>query len=95
MKMTRTMQRILRLLSSGPWAGLELSGGDVIRQLGCGSGTAYPALMRLETDKLLTSRWAEGNAKGSPRRRVYCVTDAGTAWAVNDARKFEQYNETH
>jgi PadR family transcriptional regulator, regulatory protein PadR len=95
MKMTSTMTRILRLLGSGPWAGLELSGGDVIRQLGCGSGTAYPALMRLEADHLLTSRWAEPSAKGSPRRRVYKVTDAGAAWAINDANKFERYNETH
>jgi DNA-binding PadR family transcriptional regulator len=37
-------------------------------------GTVYPALYRLEREKLLTSRWA---VAGGRRRRVYSVTRAG------------------
>jgi DNA-binding PadR family transcriptional regulator len=78
--MTRSMERILRLLHSRGLereCAVELSGADIMALIAINSGTAYPALMRLETDHLLTSRWAEPNAKGSPRRRVYRITDAG------------------
>ena len=36
--------------------------------------TVYPALHRLEQDKLVTSEWAEVNGR---RRRVYRLTDKG------------------
>lgn len=36
--------------------------------------TVYPALHRLEQDKLVTSEWAE---VGGRRRRVYRLTDKG------------------
>ena len=38
--------------------------------------TVYPALHRLEQDKLVTSEWAEVNGR---RRRVYRLTDRGRA----------------
>ena len=38
--------------------------------------TVYPALHRLEQDKLVTSEWAE---VGGRRRRVYRLTDKGQA----------------
>jgi PadR family transcriptional regulator PadR len=37
-------------------------------------GTVYPALYRLEREKLLTSRWA---VVGGRRRRIYSITRAG------------------
>jgi DNA-binding PadR family transcriptional regulator len=80
MKMTRAMERILRLLHSRGLereCAVELSGADIMALIAINSGVLYPALMRLETDRLLTSRWAEPNAKGSPRRRVYRLTDTG------------------
>ncbi len=48
----------------------------------CGlpSGTAYPALRRLEKAGLLRSRWEEAAAalaKGRPRRRTYELTPQG------------------
>lgn len=78
LQITSNMSRILVLLRlvtalTDP----ELSGADIIRRTGFGSGTAYPALTRLEALKLVSSRWAEPNAKGSPRRRVYRITEAG------------------
>jgi DNA-binding PadR family transcriptional regulator len=80
MKMTRSMERILRLLHSRGIereCAVEMSGADIMALIAINSGALYPALMRLETDHLLTSRWAEPNAKGSPRRRVYRLTELG------------------
>ena len=50
----------------------------------CGvpSGTAYPALRRLERAGLLQSRWesaVSAHAEGRPRRRTYGLTPEGRA----------------
>ena len=45
--------------------------------------TVYPALHRLEQDKLVTSEWAEVNGR---RRRVYRLTDKGRA-ALGERRR--------
>ena len=80
MKLTRPMRRILSTIYTRGLAQEcvpELSGADLMAVIDLGSGTLYPALMRLESAQLLSSRWAELNAKGSLRRRVYRITDLG------------------
>src|SRR5579872_690123 len=48
-------------------------GFDVMEVTGLPSGTVYPALRRLERDRLIISRWEE-----LPARRYYKLTPAGT-----------------
>jgi PadR family transcriptional regulator PadR len=46
------------------------------------SGTLYRALHRLETAGLMESSWedpADAESRGRPRRRMYCLTGAGSA----------------
>jgi DNA-binding PadR family transcriptional regulator len=46
---------------------------------GLPSGTVYPALRRLERDRLIISRWEELPAsRQRPARRYYKLTPAGT-----------------
>jgi PadR family transcriptional regulator PadR len=57
----------------------ELSGADIMRLTGLGSGSAYPILVVFEEHGILQSRW-EGEAPqtlGRPRRRLYKLTDLG------------------
>lgn len=70
---------ILAVLAAGPIHGYaiieqlkERSGGH----LQLPEGTVYPALHRLESDGLLTSRWSTDSGR---RRRVYRLTDRGTS----------------
>ena len=57
----------------------ELSGADVRRVTGLGSGSAYPILVVLEERGMLVSRWeTEAPADlGRPRRRLYKLTSFG------------------
>ena len=57
------------------------------------SGTAYPALRRLEKAGLLKSRWeraAEAHADGRPRRRTYELTPAGGDALVEAEHKLSE-----
>ena len=54
-------------------------GFDVMEVTGLPSGTVYPALRRLERDRLIISRWEELPAsRQRPTRRYYKLTPAGT-----------------
>jgi len=57
----------------------ELSGADIMRLTGLGSGSVYPILVVLEERGALVSRWEadEPQALGRPRRRLYRLTDLG------------------
>jgi PadR family transcriptional regulator, regulatory protein PadR len=59
----------------------ELAGVDVIRSSRLASGTAYPIMLRLERQGLLTSKWEDGDPAelGRPRRRYYTITAGGVA----------------
>jgi len=46
-------------------------------------GTVYPALRRLERDRLVSGRWVD--VTGGPRRRYYALTMAGER-ALADGR---------
>ncbi|HLK35040.1 MAG TPA: helix-turn-helix transcriptional regulator, partial [Terriglobales bacterium] len=54
-------------------------GFDVMDVTGLPSGTVYPALRRLEQERLIVSRWEESStAKQRPARKYYRLTRAGS-----------------
>jgi DNA-binding PadR family transcriptional regulator len=54
-------------------------GFDVMDVTGLPSGTVYPALRRLEQERLVISRWEElSSARQRPARKYYKLTRAGT-----------------
>lgn len=61
-----------------------LCGAEMSRRCRIGSGTLYPALMRMEDAGWLSSRWEEGDpaTMGRPRRRFYDLTDGGAQAVV-------------
>ena len=83
-RMTQITALVLRAVASG-----HRYGFDVMEACGVPSGTAYPALRRLERAGLLGSRWEdaeEARAEGRPRRRTYELTDVGRQ-ALPDAER--------
>ena len=74
-RMTQVTALVLRAVSAG-----HRYGFDVMEACRLPSGTAYPALRRLERAGLLASSWeddAEAREAGRPRRRIYAVTGRG------------------
>ena len=62
-------------------------GFGVMEVTGLPSGTVYPALRRLERDRLIVSHWEELQASPQrPARRYYKVTPAGAA-ALHEVRQ--------
>ena len=79
-RMTQVTALVLRAVSSGYGYGF-----DVMEACGLPSGTAYPALRRLEKAGYLESRWeeaVEAHSDGRPRRRIYELTSEGAAAGV-------------
>lgn len=71
---------VLRALGRDPseWRyGYELGG-----ELGLRSGSLYPILMRLADRGLLETSWEKEPPEGRPRRHLYRLTAAGTAFAT-------------
>jgi poly-beta-hydroxybutyrate-responsive repressor len=65
---------------------------EYLRQLGLFSiemSTLYRTLRQLEKDGLLRSTWEPGPA--GPARRVYTLTDIGSAWLDNWATVLSAY----
>lgn len=61
-------------------AGGSSFGFDIMAATGLTSGTVYPALDRLETLRLVGSRWeseAAAHAEGRPARRYFHLTPNG------------------
>ena len=74
-RMTQVTALVLRAVAAG-----HRHGFDVMEACGLPSGTAYPALRRLEKAGLLRSRWeaaAQAHAERRPRRRTYELTAQG------------------
>jgi DNA-binding PadR family transcriptional regulator len=74
-RMTQITALVLRAVAAG-----HQHGFDVMETCGLPSGTAYPALRRLERAGLLASRWEDteaARAEGRPRRRTYRLTSTG------------------
>ncbi len=75
LRMTQVTAFVLRAVSAGYKYGF-----DVMETCDLPSGTAYPALRRLEKSGLLRSRWEnekDAHAEGRPRRRIYELTASG------------------
>jgi len=89
--MTQITALVLRAVATGYRYGF-----DVMEACGLPSGTAYPALRRLERAGLLKSRWenaAQAHARGRPRRRTYEMTPAGTEALAEAERKLAEVRQ--
>jgi len=62
-------------------------GYDLSRETGLKSGTLYPALMRLEEQGLLETRWEAAERPGRPPRHMYQLTAVGAAEARRALRE--------
>ena len=86
--MTQITAMVLRAVAGGYRYGL-----DVMDACDLKSGTAYPALRRLEKAGLLRSRWEneeEAHADARPKRRIYELTAAGAAALPAAERKLAE-----
>ena len=84
---------VLSVLASGPQYGYSIgqrlrdtSGGMVALQ----AGTLYPLLHRLETDRLIRSKWDDSTGR---RRKWYELTAAGRKRLHRQARQWHEYVE--
>jgi PadR family transcriptional regulator, regulatory protein PadR len=76
-KLSHTAAMILQTVQSGC-----VYGFSVMEATGLPSGTVYPALRRLERDKLISSEWESetvAEAEERPPRKYYKLTRAGRA----------------
>jgi len=90
-RMTQVTALVLRAVAAGYHYGF-----DVMDACGLPSGTAYPALRRLERAGLLKSRWekaADAHAEGRPRRRTYEMTSAGREALVEAEQKLAEMRQ--
>ena len=75
MKLTGTLERVLRVFIADPSA--HHYGYDLMKAARLQSGTLYPMLARLEDEGLVTSQWEERPPDGRPPRRYYQLTGEG------------------
>lgn len=90
-RMTQITALVLRAIAAG-----HRYGFDVMEACSLPSGTAYPALRRLERAGLLRSRWENADlarAQGRPRRRTYEVTPAGVEALGEADRKLAEVRQ--
>jgi DNA-binding PadR family transcriptional regulator len=83
---------VLAVLQRGPTHGYEIS--RRIRELSekvlsAGEGKLYPCLHKLEQDGYIQSEWVPQESR--PARKVYCLTDKGSAAMVEKRRKWEEF----
>jgi PadR family transcriptional regulator, regulatory protein PadR len=68
-------------------------GFDIMDATDLPSGTVYPALRRLEDERLVRSRWEKperAQREGRPPRRYYELTAAGEAWLAQARERFRR-----
>jgi PadR family transcriptional regulator, regulatory protein PadR len=74
-KLSHTAAMILQAIDAG-----LVYGFSIMEMTGLPSGTVYPAVRRLERDKLIGSRWERqsiADAEQRPPRKYYKLTAAG------------------
>ena len=74
-KLSHTAAMILQAIDAG-----LVYGFSIMEMTGLPSGTVYPAMRRLERDKLIGSRWERqsiADAEQRPARKYYKLTVAG------------------
>ncbi len=84
MKLSHTSALILETIAAEPRYGF-----DIMDITGLPSGTVYPALRRLELQKLIDSRWEAPSAAFAgqrPARKYYKLTRSGNS-ALGHARR--------
>jgi PadR family transcriptional regulator, regulatory protein PadR len=76
-KLTRPLERVLRVLIADPAA--PHYGYDLMRTARLPSGTLYPMLARLQQQGLVESEWEpqHDDAGGRPPRKYYRLTGEG------------------
>jgi DNA-binding PadR family transcriptional regulator len=85
---------ILSVLADGPLHGYGLA--KEIERRSCGFftgswGSLYPALQRLEQDRLIEGAWEPHPPQGKRRRRVYRLTARGRSAAQQTAGRWRQF----
>jgi PadR family transcriptional regulator PadR len=81
---------LLAALKDGPGHGYRIS--ELLRERSRGvlefpEGTIYPALHRLERERLLVSRW---ESDGGRRRRIYRLTRRGRTALARERREWAE-----
>ena len=74
-KLSHTAAMILQAIDAG-----LIYGFSIMEMTGLPSGTVYPAMRRLEHEKLISSRWERqsiADAEQRPPRKYYRLTAAG------------------
>ena len=61
-------------------------GYELGREVGLGSGSLYPILVRLSDRELLESRWEANAPAGRPARHLYRLTASGLEYAAAHVR---------
>ena len=87
-RMTQVTALVLRAVAAG-----HRYGFDIMETCALPSGTAYPALRRLEKAGHLKARWEDASAahdEGRPRRRTYELTPRGRNAMPTAERKLEE-----
>lgn len=92
-RMSGPTLKVLRLFLEKPRE--QLSGAQISKQTGIGSGTLYPLLMRLESANWMTSEWEviDPREAGRPRRRNYKLTGFGQQMAQTELRGLQMPTE--
>jgi DNA-binding PadR family transcriptional regulator len=76
-RLSHTAALILHAIDAG-----FIYGFSIMEATGLPSGTVYPAMRRLERDRLIASKWEKqsiAEAEGRPPRKYYKTTDEGRA----------------
>jgi len=85
-KLSHTAAMILQAISAG-----HLYGFSVMEVTGLPSGTVYPAMRRLERDRLILSQWEKqsvADAEGRPPRKHYKLTGLGRTTLEASRRRY-------
>jgi PadR family transcriptional regulator, regulatory protein PadR len=84
---------ILEVISAGPTYGYEITQEVISRSNGyfeLTEGSLYPALHRLERQKLLASEWQEADGR---RRKYYRLTAAGRKSHAAKKAEWERFSK--
>ena len=81
----RTLETLGPLHGYGLARRIEQTSGDVLQ---LNYGTLYPALLRLEQEGFIRSRW--GVSENNRKARFYSLTKAGRKQLESEARQWEQ-----
>src|ERR1700752_3023146 len=85
-KLSHTAAMVLQALDAG-----FVYGFSIMEMTGLPSGTVYPAMRRLERDKLIRSRWERqsiADAEQRPPRKYYELTSAGKATLETSRKRY-------